>query len=231
MPTDKMVIFDLDGTLLNTLDDLFAAVDYMIRRLEFPLRTLEDVKCSVGNGISRLVELSVPNGRQNCRFGEAVDIFKNFYNAHSAEKTKPYSGITELLRVLNSQGIPCAVVSNKSDETVNALCKRYFGELIAYSVGERHGVSRKPHPDSVLEVIRHFECDNAIYVGDSEVDILTAANAKLPCVSVTWGFREKAFLEANGASLLASNVRELYAYICALLKAEENAEFLRDSKI
>lgn len=231
MPTDKMVIFDLDGTLLNTIDDLFDAVDHTVRQLGFPLRTVDDVRRSVGNGISRLVELSIPDGRSNCRFDEALDIFKKFYTANSARKTKPYKGTSELLQVLNSQGITCAVVSNKSDDAVKYLCGRYFGELIAYSVGERRGIAKKPQPDSVLEVIEHFECNNAIYVGDSDVDIMTAVNAEIPCVSVTWGFREKAFLEANGASLLASNVRELYAHICKLLGTEENIKILKENGI
>jgi len=195
------VIFDLDGTLLNTLDDLADSVNEALRIHGFPLRTTQEVRQFVGNGVGRLMECSVPEGRENPKFERCLADFRTHYSGNLQNKTRPYPGIMELLQQLDDQGYRMAVVSNKFDTAVKGLCKTYFGRYIKVAIGESAGVDKKPAPDSVFRALKELGSDakKAVYVGDSDVDVLTARNAGLPCVGVTWGFRDRELLEQEGA--------------------------------
>lgn len=195
------VIFDLDGTLLDTLADLTDSVNHAMETFGFPLHTIDEVRTFVGNGAPKLLERSMPQGLENPNYEAALAAFKAHYAAHCEDKTKPYDGVPEMLAELKRQGYHMAVVSNKFDGAVKKLCKKYFGEFIAVSIGESAEVKRKPAPDTVYRAIRELGCDGsrAVYVGDSEVDIRTAKNASLPCISVTWGFRTEEKLRSEGA--------------------------------
>lgn len=195
------VIFDLDGTLLNTLEDLTDSVNYAMERFGFPVHTIEEIRSFVGNGAPTLIGRSIPQGRDNPSYEAVLTAFKEHYAAHCEDKTNPYEGVPELMERLREEGYHMAVVSNKFDGAVKRLCKKYFGEYIEAAIGESADVARKPAPDTVYRALRELSCDasRAVYVGDSEVDIQTAKNASLPCVSVTWGFRTEAQLKEAGA--------------------------------
>lgn len=210
----EVIIFDLDGTLLDTLDDLHASVNAALAAFSYPARTREEVRAFVGNGIAKLIERAL--GEKTKDFNEVLEYFKTHYGAHCMDKTKPYEGIKELLQTLQDKGVKAAVVSNKADFAVQKLAREYFDGLLCMSVGEdeAHGIRKKPAPDSLLKVIETLGVDkeNAVYVGDSEVDIQTAQNAGVPCVSVTWGFKDKDFLVENGGKIFAKNAEELLSY-------------------
>lgn len=195
------VIFDLDGTLLNTLEDLADSVNYALKACDMPQKTIDEVRCFVGNGVRKLMIRAVPQGEENPRFEEAFTIFKEYYGEHCNDKTRPYEGIMELLTILKEKGYAIGIVSNKIDSAVKELNSRYFAGIIDVAIGEREGVLRKPAPDTVLTALQELgkEKESAIYIGDSDVDIATARNVGMPCVSVLWGFRDKEFLEKNGA--------------------------------
>lgn len=206
------IIFDLDGTLLDTLDDLRDALNHALTAHSYPTRTLDETRRFVGNGIRNLVSRGVPAGTSDAEIDAVFETFKPYYQAHCLDKTKPYDGIMELLTRLKRDGYPIAVVSNKADSAVQTLCGRFFPGLVDFAVGERQNVRRKPAPDSVLAALDALKVtkSQAVYVGDSEVDIQTARNAGLPCISVTWGFRtEKTLLEA-GAERFAHTPEELW---------------------
>lgn len=188
----KTVIFDLDGTLLNTLEDLRDSTNYALGCLGYPERNLEEIRTFVGNGIRKLIERAVPEGTAISEIDKVFDKFRPYYMEHSREKTCPYDGIMEVLDYLKKNGYQMAIVSNKSDAAVKDLAKYYFGNYISVAIGEREGINRKPAPDSVFEAMRLLNADakTSVYVGDSDVDRQTAANAGLTCVSVTWGFRD-----------------------------------------
>ena len=199
----KTVIFDLDGTLLDTLDDLWAAVNAALKKFGYPLRTREEVRAFIGNGIVKLMQRAV--GNADCEnFQEVLEEFKRYYGAHCADKTQEYAGVTLLLQALKARGVQTAVVSNKADFAVKALARQYFGGLLSVAVGEdeARGIRKKPAPDSLLSVMDGLgaERESTLYVGDSEVDIQTAKNAGVACLSVTWGFKDKEFLAENGAT-------------------------------
>ncbi|MGX8699084.1 MAG: HAD family hydrolase [bacterium] len=206
----KAVIFDLDGTLLDTLDDLTDAVNATLAHFSYPAVTREKVRLAVGNGAGVLLQRVLPENATD--FDAVLPWYKAYYAAHSLRKTAPYPGIPELLEKLSADGIPMAVVSNKQDDAVKSLCARFFGGRIAAAIGERPDVRRKPAPDSLLAAMDALGSSpaNTIYVGDSEVDLLSAKNASLACASVAWGFREEAFLRAQGANLLFPTPEALY---------------------
>lgn len=195
------VIFDLDGTLLNTLEDLTDSVNYAMEKFGFPVHTIEEIRSFVGNGAPKLIERSIPKGTENPSYEAVLAAFKEHYAAHCEDKTKPYEGIMELLAQLKEKGYRMAVVSNKFDGAVKRLCRKYFGSYLEAAIGESADVKRKPAPDTVYRALQELSCDGsrAVYVGDSEVDIQTARNASLPCISVTWGFRTEEQLKAAGA--------------------------------
>lgn len=211
----QLVIFDLDGTLLDTLDDLTDAVNWALAQEGMPLRTREEVRAFVGNGIRNLIERAVPVGADPARTDRVFDGFKEHYAEHCADKTCPYPGVLQLLVRLRAQGIRIAVVSNKADFAVQALCRDYFPDLVDCVVGERAGIPKKPAPDSVNEVLRTLDMarEQAIYIGDSEVDVATARNARMDGIFVLWGFRGKQALEQAGAKSFAATAQEL----CAML--------------
>ncbi len=186
------ILFDLDGTLLDTLEDLQDGVNYALAALGYPARSREEVRAFVGNGARRLLELSVPQGEDS---EEAFRVFKEYYDAHCRIKTRPYSGIPETLEKIRAE-YPVAIVSNKPDSAVKALCADYFPGIFA--LGERPDCPRKPAPDMVYRAMAELGVDRCVYVGDSEVDVLTARNAGVPCLSVLWGFRDRAEIEIAG---------------------------------
>lgn len=209
----NVYIFDLDGTLLDTLDDLTDSVNVALTAFGCPQRSREEVRGFVGNGIRLLMERATPGGSAHPRFSEIFGLFKCHYAAHCCDKTRPYPGILDVLREIKARGGRSAIVSNKADFAVRELADRYFGGLVSAAVGENEeaGVRKKPAPDSVFAVLRALDCDGegAVYVGDSEVDIETAKNAGLPCISVTWGFKDREFLLAHGAKKLVDSPREI----------------------
>lgn len=218
------VIFDLDGTLLDTLEDLTDSVNYAMKTFGFPAHTIAEVRTFVGNGAPKLLERSLPQGVENPDYEAALAAFKAHYAEHCEDKTRPYEGVPEMLAELKGQGYHLAVVSNKFDGAVKKLCKKYFGEFISVSIGESAEVKRKPAPDTVYRALRELGCDasRAVYVGDSEVDILTAKNASLPCISVTWGFRTEERLRSEGArEEMLIRTPQMLAPLLARLRPEE----------
>ena len=209
------VIFDMDGTILDTLEDLQDAVNYALEKLEMPKRSLEEIRQFVGNGVRRLMELSVPGGFDNARFEEAFAIFKDYYGEHCNDKTKVYDGIMELMRDLTKDGYALAIVSNKLDSAVKDLNEKYFKDYVKVAIGDREGMKRKPAPDTVFAALRELgrKAETAVYIGDSEVDLATAKNAGLPCISVLWGFRDKAFLEGQGGVMFAQTPEKIKQFL------------------
>jgi len=203
------VIFDLDGTLLNTLDDLCDSVNFALRQFGMPERSLSEIRNFVGNGVRILVKSSAPEGTSENDVDRILSVFREHYKDHSRDKTKPYDGIVELLQYLSEKGIPTAVVSNKVDSAVQALVPEYFGSLISVAIGELEGVKRKPEPDTVLLAMERLGCSRPVYVGDSEVDVKTAKNAAVDGIFVTWGFRSEEELLAAGASVTVHTADEL----------------------
>ena len=211
----QLAIFDLDGTLLNTLEDLADSTNYIMRQFGYPERTLAEVRSFVGNGIWKLLERSAPKGTSSEEIDRMFELFKEHYGAHCADKTKPYDGVMELLASLKKKGVRLAVVSNKADYAVKALCEQYFPGYFDEAVGERIGIVRKPAPDTVNEVLKNLQMEKAqaVYIGDSEVDVQTARNAEMDCIAVDWGFRDKEVLEEAGAETSVSTPAELFEHM------------------
>lgn len=207
----KLAIFDLDGTILDTLEDLTDATNYALGEHGYPLRTIDEIRRFVGNGIRKLIERAVPASLTEEEISSVHQTFSAYYQQHCADKTRPYEGILPLLRRLRTEGCLTAVVSNKADAAVQPLCRQYYDGLFDYAVGERPGIRRKPAPDAVLEVLRRLEVDaaDAVYIGDSEVDIQTAANAGLDAIVVTWGFRDRNYLESQGGKRFVDRPEEI----------------------
>lgn len=205
------VIFDLDGTLLDTLEDLKDAVNHALACCGMPERSLEEIRRFVGNGIRNLMRRAVPHGEDNPEFEQAFAEFQNYYKLHCNDKTKPYPGVPQMLEELKEKGYHLAIVSNKADFAVKELQEIYFREAIEAAIGEREGVARKPAKDTVMQALCELgvTAESAIYVGDSDVDVMTAKNAGIPCISVTWGFRDREFLKEHGAVLFADDTKEL----------------------
>ena len=211
----QVVLFDLDGTLLDTLDDLHVAVNFVLEKYRLPIRTRDEVRAFIGNGIVKLMERSVGAGmRSMVNLDDVVTDFKSYYGAHCQEKTKPYDGVMELLANLKKAGVKVGVVSNKAHFATAQLCEYYFGDLVDVAIGENEagGVRKKPAPDSVfaaIEAVGGVDPSWVVYVGDSEVDIQTAMNAGVDCISVCWGMKDREFLVENGASVLIDTVEAL----------------------
>jgi len=211
----KAAVFDLDGTLLDTLEDLYLSVNRALAHFSLPERTKGEVQAFVGNGVEMLMVQAVPSGRENPLFLPCLQYFKEDYALHSLDHTAPYPGIVSLLSKLNTRGIQCAVVSNKFDAAVKELVNHFFDGLVLCARGESLGIRRKPAPDTVLAVLDelHVQKKDAVYIGDSEVDILTAKNCDMPCISVLWGFRKKEFLQKKGAAVFAETPQELLKHL------------------
>ncbi len=216
------VVFDLDGTLLDTLDDLTDSVNYALAQNGFPPRGEEEVRRFVGNGVRTLVERAVPAGGAGGERIEAVfDCFKRHYVDHCTVKTDLYPGVGDMLRGLKAAGYKVAIVSNKLQGGVDELCRRFFRDTVQVAVGERAGVRRKPAPDMVEIALRELGAgrEEAVYVGDSDVDLATAARAGLPCISVSWGFRDRDFLKRSGAVRLADSPADVLPLLESLPRA------------
>ena len=209
----KAVIFDLDGTILDTLADLTVSVNYALAQFSCPPRTKQEVRSFLGNGMKRLLTLSAPTITDPAAFQKLYDTFAAHYKMHCLDNTFPYKGIPELLQELRDAHVKTAVVSNKGDFAVQEIISARFPGLFDYVVGERPGISRKPAPDTVLEALRQLNApkETAVYIGDSDVDIDTARNCGMPSISVLWGFRDHDFLMAHGATTLISRPKELLA--------------------
>lgn len=208
------ILFDLDGTLLDTLEDLKDAVNYTLRTYGCPERTLEEIRSFVGNGAERLIRLSLPGREDDPGVEEVLGFFKKYYADHAQIKTCPYDGILEALTQIRKQ-YPVAIVSNKPDIAVKPLCRAYFGDV--YALGEAAGCPRKPAPDMLHKAMRAIGVDKCIYVGDSEVDVITAQNAGFPCLSVLWGFRDKADMEAVGGDHFCEDPRTMLSCLEAMM--------------
>ena len=209
--TYDTVIFDLDGTLLYTLEDLTISTNYALEPYTDVRRSLDEVRSFVGNGVRKLMIRALPGGEQNPDFPAAFDRFRAHYAVHCRDHTRPYPGIMDAVQSLASRGFKLGIVSNKPDPEVKDMNRAYFQGLFGAALGERKGVLRKPAPDSLLEAMKelHSSKNSTLYVGDSEVDIATAANAGVPCLSVTWGFRTREHLAASGASRFIDAPEEL----------------------
>ena len=208
-------IFDLDGTLLDTLQDLADSVNYSLRQHGMPEHSLDDIRRFVGNGVRLLMERAVPSGTDNPLFDAAFATFREHYMQHSLDTTRPYDGITEVLRQLKDEGCQLAVVSNKMMAATQALVAHFFPEInVAIGEHEAEGIHKKPAPDTVYEALRQLGADRegAVYVGDSDVDIQTARNGGLPCISVLWGFRDRDFLLSHGAATFIDKPRQLMRF-------------------
>ena len=206
-------IFDLDGTLLDTLADLAASCNYALRTHGMPEHSIDDVRRFVGNGVRKLMERAIPDGEANPDFEATFATFREYYMHHSLDTTKPYPGIMDTLVELKARGCRLAVVSNKMMAATVELCKHFFPDTIEVAIGENEagGIKKKPAPDTVLAALKQLGVsgEDAVYVGDSDVDLATARNSGLPCISVLWGFRDRDFLLDHGATTFITSPKEL----------------------
>lgn len=205
------VIFDLDGTLLNTLEDIRDSVNHIMNKYGYPERTMEQIRRAVGNGAGVLLERSLPDGHNTPGFDALLSEYVDWYERNNLIKTAPYEGVRELLGALAASEHKLAVVSNKPDANTKALVRHFFGAYVSVAIGERPDVARKPAPDSVRAAMRELQSFpyETVYVGDSEVDLKTAHAAGIPCISVTWGFRSPEFLQELGAQTLVSRPKDI----------------------
>ena len=217
MKKKDTVIFDLDGTLLNTLDDLRDSVNAVMKKYGYPQHSLEQIRTFVGNGIGKLMERSVPGGRENEQFEQAFADFKSYYTDHCQIKTKPYDGVVYLMKCLSEQGFKLAIVSNKNDAAVKELNEIYFSRYTNAAIGERKGVRRKPAPDSVYAALDQLGSDieKAVYIGDSDVDYETAVHCGMDCILVSWGFRDRELLESFDGAVVVDRCAEIRELLCS----------------
>ncbi len=212
----KTVIFDLDGTLLNTLEDLKDSTNYALVQFGFPQRSLEEVRYFVGNGVQKLIERAVPAicDKETCK--KCLAVFKEHYSQNMYNHTAPYMGILDVLKKLRQNEIKIGVVSNKFDFAVKELCKKYFTDLVDVAIGQADDVPKKPAPDGVFKAMKELRAEKSltVYIGDSEVDVQTAKNSELPCIGVTWGFRDEKDLD--GANVIVNSPEELIEAIRSL---------------
>lgn len=211
----KAIVFDLDGTLLDTLTDLAASTNYALRSCGMPEHSIDDVRRFVGNGVRMLMTRAVPDGESNPRFDEAFSVFRQHYMQHCLDTTCPYPGIMDALAKLKEKGMMLAIVSNKMQAATEELRQHFFSQYIDVAIGGSAAIRKKPAPDTVNEALRllGISHDEAIYVGDSDVDIDTARAAMMPCASVLWGFRDRQFLLNHGATRLLSSPEELLSLV------------------
>lgn len=206
-----LVIFDMDGTILDTLEDLKNSTNYALKQSGYPEHPLENIRQFVGNGIQKLIERAVPEGTSEADRQKVYEAFRAHYKVHCADNTKPYDGIPDLIIKLREAGIKTAVVSNKADPAVQDLVIEYFPNMFDVSVGEKPGVAKKPAPDAVDFVLETLSIprERAVYIGDSDVDIATAENSHMDSIIVTWGFRDLEFLKAHGAKTIVDTTEEI----------------------
>ncbi len=207
----KLAIFDLDGTILNTLDDLHDSVNYALSKNGFPNRTLDEVRTFVGNGIRKLIERAMPQDAALEATDKVFSDFNYYYKLNSSNKTRPYDGINALISRLREFGVKTAVLTNKADYAAQDLCAEHFPNLFDYVAGEKRGVNRKPAPDGVINILKQLNIDksDAVYIGDSEVDVMTAQNSELDHIIVTWGFRDREELIKAGAKVIADTPNDV----------------------
>ncbi len=205
------VIFDMDGTVLNTLDDLTDAVNHVFSQFDLPPRSIDEYRKFFGNGIGYAMKCAAPEGTPDSLFDKMIPVFREYYDKHCLDKTRPYDGILELMKALKDKGYKMAIVSNKIDSAVKELNERFFSEYVSVAIGEKPGIKRKPAADTVLAALDELGAsrDEAVYIGDSEVDLHTARNSGLPCIAVLWGFRDKDLLIENGATTFAKTPEDV----------------------
>lgn len=209
------IVFDMDGTVLNTLKDLTASVNFVLQKNGFPARTEEEYRRFFGNGIAYALKCAVPAGTPDSVIDGMLPLFKEHYGRHCLDSTGPYDGVIPLMKRLREDGYRMAIVSNKIDPAVKELNRRFFSEYVDVAIGEGEGVKRKPAPDTVFRALKELgkTRESAVYVGDSEVDYQTAVNAGIPCVSVLWGFRDRDFLVRQGATLFAETPEQVLSVL------------------
>ena len=212
------IVFDCDGTLLDTLTDLRNAVNYVLRAHDLPERSVSEVKAALGNGVAHLMRQSLPDSISEAEFNTYLDEFKAYYGEHLQDYTAPYPGMLDVLDTLRAKGYKLAIVSNKIQEGITPLNKEYFGDRLPVAIGERPGLQRKPAPDMVLQALKELGStqDESIYIGDSEVDVATAKNSGLLCIGVTWGFRDEQLHKDLGVKYIARKAEDIVTIIEAL---------------
>lgn len=209
------VIFDMDGTVLNTLEDLTDAVNHVFSQFDLPPRTIDEYRKFFGNGIGYAMRCAAPEGTPDELIDKMIPVFREYYDKHCLDKTKPYDGILELMKSLKAKGYKMAIVSNKIDSAVKELNDRFFSDYVSVAIGEKAKVRRKPAPDTVIAALKELrsERSEAVYIGDSEVDLKTAQNSGLPCIAVLWGFRDRDHLTENGAVLFAEKPADVLSVL------------------
>ena len=207
----ELIVFDMDGTILDTLEDLKNSMNYTLRLHNMPERTLDEIRSFVGNGIRKLIERAVPSGTSNDKIDIIHKDFMKHYEVHCADFTKPYNGVNDLIKELRKRGYKTAVVSNKADPAVQDLCIQYFPDLFDLAIGERPEIAKKPAPDMVNSALEQLQIskEDAVYIGDSDVDVATARNSRLDMIAVDWGFRTREFLVEQGAEIIVSKPEEI----------------------
>lgn len=207
----KLVIFDLDGTILNTLEDLTDSLNFALSCSGYPNHSIDAVRSFVGNGIKNLIKKAMPKEKTETEIQNVHKVFTDYYKIHCANKTAPYPGIIDIIKKLRKVNIKTAVISNKADYAVQNLCKKYFDGMFDYAAGERESIAKKPAPDAVFEVLHKLNINktDTVIIGDSEVDILTAKNAGVDCIAVAWGFRDVNVLKEYGANIIIKTPKEL----------------------
>ena len=212
------IVFDCDGTLLDTLTDLRNAVNYVLRAHDLPERSVSEVKAALGNGVAHLMRQSLPDSISEAEFNTYLDEFKAYYGEHLQDYTAPYPGMLDVLDTLRAKGYKLAIVSNKIQEGITPLNKEYFGDRLPVAIGERPGLQRKPAPDMVLQALKELDStqSESIYIGDSEVDVATAKNSGLLCIGVTWGFRDEQLHKDLGVKYIARKAEDIVTIIEAL---------------
>lgn len=206
----EIAIFDLDGTILNTLDDLADSLNVILTQFKMPCHTYDEVRFMVGNGIPKLIERAIPNGKENPLYQEVLDSYISYYEKNCSVKTAPYPGMLEALKKMKNAGMKIAVNTNKVSQAAVELCNHYFPNIFDFVCGSGPEIPVKPAPNGVYKILEKMNVKkNAVYIGDSDVDIQTGKNAEIDVISVAWGFRGEKFLNENGASCIVKNVEQL----------------------